>query len=170
MQSPLYADLVLLLEIAVGLVLLGGAWLARKRKFREHACCQCVAVLINLVIIAVVMVPSFREHVAPRIPAKEVTLPWLQRTQPSVELWSLQLCIFSWLLGRSCFPRCFASSATNCGCERCWRFGGWFSCWELPLTCAGMSHFHFDTEEILARMRRPPRFSAYSKEWLINYP
>jgi uncharacterized membrane protein YozB (DUF420 family) len=29
-----------------------------------------VAVLINLVVIAVVMVPSFREHVAPRIPAK----------------------------------------------------------------------------------------------------
>jgi uncharacterized membrane protein YozB (DUF420 family) len=70
MQSPLYADLVLLLEIAIGLLLLGGAWLARRGKFREHAWCQCVAVLMNLVIIAVVMVPSFREHVAPRIPAK----------------------------------------------------------------------------------------------------
>ena len=70
MQSPLYADLVLLLEIAIGLSLLAGAWLARKQKFRAHAWCQSVAVLLNLVIVAVVMVPSFREKVSPRIPAR----------------------------------------------------------------------------------------------------
>jgi uncharacterized membrane protein YozB (DUF420 family) len=70
MQSPLYADLVLLLEIAIGLGLLAGAWLARKQKFRAHAWCQSVAVLFNLVIVAVVMVPSFREKVSPEIPAK----------------------------------------------------------------------------------------------------
>ena len=70
MQSPLYADLVLLLEIAIGLGLLAGAWLARKQKFRAHAWCQSVAVLLNLVIVAVVMVPSFREKVSPKIPAK----------------------------------------------------------------------------------------------------
>ena len=70
MQSPLYADLVLLLEIAIGLSLLVGAWLARKRKFREHAWCQSMAVLLNLVIVAVVMVPSFREQVSPKIPGK----------------------------------------------------------------------------------------------------
>jgi uncharacterized membrane protein YozB (DUF420 family) len=69
-QSPLYADLVLLLEIAIGLALLVGAWLARKRKFREHAWCQSVAVLLNLVIVAMVMVPTFREQVNPKIPAK----------------------------------------------------------------------------------------------------
>jgi uncharacterized membrane protein YozB (DUF420 family) len=70
MQSPLYADLVLLLEIAIGLGLLAGAWLARRHKFREHAWCQSVAVLLNLVLVAVVMVPSFREQVSPKIPAK----------------------------------------------------------------------------------------------------
>jgi uncharacterized membrane protein YozB (DUF420 family) len=70
MQSPLYADLVLLLEIAIGLGLLAGAWLARKQKFRAHAWCQSVAVLFNLVIVAVVMLPSFREKVSPKIPAK----------------------------------------------------------------------------------------------------
>src|SRR5215472_4009036 len=70
MQSPLYADMVLLLEIAIGLGLLVGAWLARKRKFREHSWCQSAAVLLNLVIVAVVMVPSFREQVSPKIPAK----------------------------------------------------------------------------------------------------
>ena len=70
MQSPLYADLVLLLEIGIALGLLVGAWLARKRRFREHAWCQSVAVLLNLVLVAVVMVPSFREQVSPKIPAK----------------------------------------------------------------------------------------------------
>jgi len=70
MQSPLYADLVLLLEIAIGLGLLAGAWLARKQKFRAHAWCQSAAVLLNLVIVAVVMVPSFLEQVSPKIPAK----------------------------------------------------------------------------------------------------
>lgn len=62
MQSPLYADVVLLLEIAIALGLLGGAWLARRRKFREHAWCQSVAVLLNLVIVVVAMVPSFHEN------------------------------------------------------------------------------------------------------------
>src|SRR6516165_2332668 len=70
MQSPLYADLVLFLEIGIALGLLVGAWLARKRRFREHAWCQSVAVLLNLVLVAVVMVPSFREQVSPKIPAK----------------------------------------------------------------------------------------------------
>ena len=70
MQSPLYADLVLFLEIGIALGLLVGAWLARKRKFREHTWCQSVAVLLNLVLVAVVMVPTFREQVSPKIPAK----------------------------------------------------------------------------------------------------
>jgi uncharacterized membrane protein YozB (DUF420 family) len=61
---------VLLLEIAIALGLLGGTWLARRRKFRGHAWCQSVAVLLNLVIVAVVMVPSFHEQVSPKIPAK----------------------------------------------------------------------------------------------------
>jgi len=70
MHSPLYADLVFLLEIAMGLSLLVGAWLARRRMFREHAWFQSVTVLLNFVVIAVVMIPSFREQVGPRIPAK----------------------------------------------------------------------------------------------------
>ena len=70
MQSPPYADLVLLLEVAIGLGLLGGAWLARKRKFREHARCQSAVVLLNLIMVVSLMVPSFRTHVSPKIPAK----------------------------------------------------------------------------------------------------
>ena len=65
-----YADLVLLLEIGMGLALFGGAVLARRKNFRLHACCQSTVVLINLGIIALLMIPSFQVHVGPKIPAK----------------------------------------------------------------------------------------------------
>jgi uncharacterized membrane protein YozB (DUF420 family) len=64
------ADLVLLLEIAMGAGLLLGAWLARLGRFRQHAWCQSLIVLLNLLIIVLLMIPSFRVHVWPRIPAK----------------------------------------------------------------------------------------------------
>src|ERR1700686_2154077 len=68
--APRYADLLLLLEIAMALALLVGALLARLRRFRAHAVCQSAIVLLNLCVIALVMLPSFRAHVAPRIPQK----------------------------------------------------------------------------------------------------
>ena len=68
--APFYADLTLLLEIAMGLALLVGAMLARKRRFRLHAWCQSAVVLLNFVVILVVMVPSFGVRVAPKIPVK----------------------------------------------------------------------------------------------------
>lgn len=69
-QAPLSADVVLLLEIAMGTALLGGAWLARAKRYREHAWCQSLVVLLNLAAITGTMVPSFRMQVLPRIPAK----------------------------------------------------------------------------------------------------
>jgi uncharacterized membrane protein YozB (DUF420 family) len=68
--APRAANLVLALEIAMGVGLLIGARLARKGRFRRHAWCQSAIVLLNLAVIAVMMVPSFRAHVLPRIPAK----------------------------------------------------------------------------------------------------
>ena len=50
--------------------LLVGAWLARKERFRLHAWCQSAIVFLNLVVIAVMMIPSFRVHAFPRIPAR----------------------------------------------------------------------------------------------------
>ena len=68
--APLYADLTLLLEIAMGVGLLIGALLARLRRFRGHAWCQSVIVLLNLAVIVLTMIPSFRAHVSPKIPLK----------------------------------------------------------------------------------------------------
>lgn len=69
-SAPRYADLVLLLEIGMGLTLLGGAVLARRKRFLLHAYCQSAVVLLNFAIILLVMLPSFHVHVIPKIPAK----------------------------------------------------------------------------------------------------
>jgi uncharacterized membrane protein YozB (DUF420 family) len=68
--APRYADLMLLLELGMGLTLLGGAVLARRKRFRPHAYCQSAVVILNFAIILLVMLPSFHVHVIPKIPAK----------------------------------------------------------------------------------------------------
>jgi hypothetical protein len=44
--------------------------LARNGRFRQHAWCQSIVVLLNLAVVAVMMIPSFRAQVRPRISAK----------------------------------------------------------------------------------------------------
>ncbi|HEV3375393.1 MAG TPA: hypothetical protein VG051_06785 [Candidatus Acidoferrum sp.] len=63
-------DLTLLLELGMGIGLLFGSLLARMRRFRLHALCQSAIVLLNLVLIVLTMVPSFRLEVSPRLPNK----------------------------------------------------------------------------------------------------
>ena len=66
--APLSADVVLLVEAVMGMALLAGAVLARRRHYRAHAWCQSAVVLLNLVVIGSAMVPSFSIQVAPKIP------------------------------------------------------------------------------------------------------
>jgi hypothetical protein len=68
--APFYANFTLLLELLMGVGLIVGAVLARLKRFREHAWCQSVIVLVNLLLIVLTMLQSFRVHVAPRIPLK----------------------------------------------------------------------------------------------------
>src|SRR5215470_10843304 len=69
-NAPFSANVTVVFELAMGLALLFGAWLARRRQYRAHAWCQSCVVLLNLLVIAVAMVPSFHERVLPRIPAR----------------------------------------------------------------------------------------------------
>ena len=69
-SAPFYADLALVLELAMGVGLLTGALLARAGKFRAHAWCQSVVVLLNAGVIALAMAPSYRQHVVPGMPLK----------------------------------------------------------------------------------------------------
>jgi uncharacterized membrane protein YozB (DUF420 family) len=68
------ADLTLVLEIAMGLGLLVGAYLARRQSFRLHAWCQSAVVLANLAIIALTMVPSFGRQIVPVLEARPTRL------------------------------------------------------------------------------------------------
>jgi uncharacterized membrane protein YozB (DUF420 family) len=58
------------LEILMGVGLLIGAVLARRQRFREHAWCQSVIVLLNLGVIVLVMIPSYAARVSPKIPLR----------------------------------------------------------------------------------------------------
>lgn len=69
-QAPLSADIALLFEFVMGAALLAGAWLARAKRYRQHAWCQSIVVILNLAAIALTMAPSFGTEVLPRIPAK----------------------------------------------------------------------------------------------------
>ena len=68
--APLSADITLVIEIAMGAALLLGMLLARRQRYRAHAWCQSAVVLLNLIVIAQLMVPSFRSQIAPKIPAR----------------------------------------------------------------------------------------------------
>jgi len=54
----------------MGAALLFGALFARLGRFRAHAWCQSVVVLLNAGVIVFVMLPSFHRQVWPRIPLK----------------------------------------------------------------------------------------------------
>lgn len=69
-NAPLTADLTLVIELGMGLALLVGAELARRKRYRAHAWCQSVVVLLNLFVIGLVMVPSFRSQVLPELPGR----------------------------------------------------------------------------------------------------
>ena len=68
--APTHAELTLLLEIVMGVGLLIGAQLARLRRYRWHAWCQSSIVLLNLVLIALTMLPAFHRQVLPRLPGR----------------------------------------------------------------------------------------------------
>lgn len=63
------ADLNLIVQIAMGLALLYGMLLARRKNFRAHKYCQSSVMLLNLVMIFLIMAPSFRRQVEPQLPS-----------------------------------------------------------------------------------------------------
>lgn len=64
-QAPFLADLNLVMQALMGLALIAGAVLARKKRYREHAACQTAVMLLNLVPIVLVMWPSSHARMLP---------------------------------------------------------------------------------------------------------
>jgi uncharacterized membrane protein YozB (DUF420 family) len=61
------ADLNLVVQLMMGVALAVGAVLARQRRYRAHGICQATVPLLNLLMIGLVMWPSFREQVKPAL-------------------------------------------------------------------------------------------------------
>ncbi len=67
--ATVWADLNLVVQIAMGVALLVGMLFARRQQFRAHMLCQSSVMLLNGVMIGLVMLPSFRRQVTPHLPA-----------------------------------------------------------------------------------------------------
>ncbi len=64
------ASLNLIVQVAMGIALLVGTFLARRKRYAAHGVCQTTVLLLNLVMITLVMWPSFHTQVMPRLPAR----------------------------------------------------------------------------------------------------
>lgn len=67
-DAGLKANLNLVSQLAMGGALIGGALLARAKRYTAHAICQSAVLLLNSVAIAFVMWPSFYGQVVPVLP------------------------------------------------------------------------------------------------------
>ena len=61
------ADLNLVVQLIMGLALLAGALLAKCKRYRAHGICQTTVLLFNLLLIGLIMWPSFRQQVEPSL-------------------------------------------------------------------------------------------------------
>jgi uncharacterized membrane protein YozB (DUF420 family) len=61
------ADLNLIVQLMMGVALAVGAVLAKQKRYRAHGICQATVLLLNLLMIGLVMWPSFRQQVEPAL-------------------------------------------------------------------------------------------------------
>lgn len=62
------ADVNLVVQLVMAGALVAGVVLARQKRYRAHGICQTTVLLLNLLMIGLVMWPSFRRQVNPRLP------------------------------------------------------------------------------------------------------
>jgi uncharacterized membrane protein YozB (DUF420 family) len=61
------ADVNLVIQIAMGIALLVGTFLARAKRYAAHGVCQAAVLILNLPMIGLVMWPSFHARVLPQL-------------------------------------------------------------------------------------------------------
>ena len=67
-NAPFQSDLNLVIQLAMGIALIVGSLLAKRKLYRVHGICQTTVMLLNLVMIGLVMWPAFNQQVQPRLP------------------------------------------------------------------------------------------------------
>src|SRR6266849_6300090 len=65
--APFGADLNLVVQLIMGSALIAGARLARHKRYKAHGICQTTVLLLNLLMIGLVMAPSFQRQVKPAL-------------------------------------------------------------------------------------------------------
>lgn len=65
--STFGADLNLLIQLGLGLLLLAGLLLARRSRYALHGTCQAAALVATLVMTAIWMAPAFHDNYGPTI-------------------------------------------------------------------------------------------------------
>jgi hypothetical protein len=130
--------------MVMGVGLLVGAFLARIRRFRQHAWYQSVIVLVNILLIVLTMLPSFRVHVAPKIPLKLGKSYYGLATAAHATLGTLAELGGLYILlavGTRLLPPQFRISNYSCACALYWHCGGPFCCWGQRLRSLVYSEF-----------------------------
>jgi uncharacterized membrane protein YozB (DUF420 family) len=61
------ADLNLVVQLIMGAALIAGWFLAKQKRYKAHGICQTTVLVLNLLMIGLVMWPSF-QHVKPTLP------------------------------------------------------------------------------------------------------
>jgi len=61
------ADLNLVVQILMGGALIAGTMQARRKRYRAHGICQSTVLLLNLLMVGLVMGPSFQQQVRPAL-------------------------------------------------------------------------------------------------------
>jgi uncharacterized membrane protein YozB (DUF420 family) len=61
------ADLNLVVQLMMGAALVMGAVLAKQKRYKAHGICQTTVLLLNLLMIGLVMWPSFQQQVKPAL-------------------------------------------------------------------------------------------------------
>jgi uncharacterized membrane protein YozB (DUF420 family) len=62
------ADVNLVVQLLMAAALVGGVVLAKRKRYQAHGICQTTVLLLNLLMIGLVMWPSFQRQVNPRLP------------------------------------------------------------------------------------------------------
>ena len=62
------ADLNLVVQLVMGAALTAGVLLAKRKYYTAHGICQTTVLLLNLLMIGLVMWPTFRQQVKPTLP------------------------------------------------------------------------------------------------------
>ena len=65
--APFGADLNLVVQLLMGTALIAGAYLAKQKHYKAHGICQTTVLLLNLLMIGLVMWPSFQQQVKPAL-------------------------------------------------------------------------------------------------------